>query len=160
MFKVLHRTLRRTSWCRLVPGILIGISLIIVLGHGGWLEKHTSEAIPNKADPVTKKEAGEMGKAVPMTAGGRTEQDTSEAIRNFRQNRYEAFQRQIPRDGPGEMGRAVPVTAEEAKLNQMGLCAASSDKVPLNRSLPDVRRAELVSYTISIHVKHNKIAVV
>ena len=65
----------------------------------------------------------------------------------YREERYLAYQNRGPRSGPGENGVAVTVAPEEKQLAEKLWKNASfnvlvSDKIALDRSIPDTRRRE------------------
>ena len=70
-----------------------------------------------------------------------------EELIKFRQTRFIAAQNRPPRDGPGENGMGVKLTEEERKIADTLFKNASfnvfaSDKMALDRALPDTRRFE------------------
>ena len=73
--------------------------------------------------------------------------DASTDWTEFRKTRYQAAQNRPPRDGPGEDGAAVKLTPKEQIMADRLFTNASfnvfaSDKVALDRSIPDTRRKE------------------
>ena len=65
----------------------------------------------------------------------------------FRMDRYIKAQNRPKNDGPGENGASVQLTAEEQKIadglfRKASFNVFASDKVALDRSVPDTRRAE------------------
>ena len=70
-----------------------------------------------------------------------------EQIISFRQQRFLAAQNRPVRDGPGENGEPVVLTEGEQKIADTLFKNASfnvfaSDKIALDRSIPDTRREE------------------
>ena len=69
------------------------------------------------------------------------------AILQYRMKRYLAYQTRPPREGPGENGAPVTLSPDEEKLAEQKWKNASfnvvaSDKIAMDRSIPDTRRKE------------------
>ena len=75
------------------------------------------------------------------------ERQTKDALKQFRIDRFRAAQLRPARDGPGEEGKSVKLTAEERDIADKLFKNASfnvfaSDKIAMDRSIPDTRRKE------------------
>ena len=83
----------------------------------------------------------------------------NQAIIQYRIDRFRAAQNRPPREGPGENGEGVVLTKEEKYANEDRNFKASfnvyaSEKIAMDRSIPDTRREEqvIVPYAFSNYI--------
>lgn len=73
--------------------------------------------------------------------------NSEEEIRLYRLQRYLSYQTRPPREGPGENGAPVTLAPEEQKIadekwKNASFNVVASDKIALDRAIPDTRRKE------------------
>jgi hypothetical protein len=73
--------------------------------------------------------------------------NSAEELRLFRLKRYLDYQTRPPRVGPGENGEPVTLAPEEQKIadekwKNASFNVVASDKIALDRAIPDTRREE------------------